>query len=155
MNCEQFSSLLELYDGGGLNEAEKAEMNAHAKTCARCQMLLDLRALQAGEEEVPQSAKNAWRAAVQNEEAAHMDVQKKKAPAWRFFLAGRIDARRDSDGSLNALAAANRPWGRAGGRRQPGPTASPYRLLDRGLDATYWAAITTRVHPRRRAKPHA
>lgn len=87
MNCEQFSSLLELYDGGGLNEAEKAEMNAHAKTCARCQMLLDLRALQAGEEEVPQSAKNAWRAAVQNEEAAHMDVQKKKAPAWRRWAA--------------------------------------------------------------------
>src|SRR5690606_17546424 len=34
-----------------------------------------------------------------------------------FFLAGRIDARRDSDGSLNVLAAANRRWGRAGGRR--------------------------------------
>lgn len=87
MNCEQFSSLLELYDGGGLNEAERAEMNAHAKTCAHCQMLLDLRALQAGGEEVPQSAKNAWRAAVQNEEAAHMDVQKKKAPAWRRWAA--------------------------------------------------------------------
>ena len=86
MTCEQFSSLLERYDGDGLNEAEKAEMNAHAQTCARCQMLLDLRALKAGEE-MPESAKNAWRAALEKEEEAQVETQKKKAPAWRRWAA--------------------------------------------------------------------
>ena len=47
MNCEQFSSLLELYDGGGLNEAEKAEMRAvleelrESSTCCGTYDLLD------------------------------------------------------------------------------------------------------------------
>lgn len=84
ITCEEFSSLLERRDEGGLNEAEEAELAAHAQTCARCLMLLDLRRLDA-DVEVPPQASKAWRAAL--EKGKETKMKREKTFAWKQWVA--------------------------------------------------------------------
>ena len=84
MDCNEFLSLLEKKRDGEISAADQARMEAHADTCERCRMALDLAGLNQ-EEEVPPLASARWRAAVRQEERVKVTPIQKKF-AWKQYL---------------------------------------------------------------------
>ena len=75
MNCEEFENRLHQEN---LTEQEKSEMEEHAASCSLCRMKSDLKDLMP-DEEIPESAGNAWRQAVLNEAG---EKKVRKFPVW-------------------------------------------------------------------------
>lgn len=74
MNCSEFSSMLDLYIDGELNDAERAALEAHAQQCGECreklaasEQLRDILSHIDEEIAVPLPAQAAWRNAVRAE----------------------------------------------------------------------------------------
>lgn len=75
MTCEQFSILLDRYLEGSLNQQEREAFEAHAQTCADCQLLLQIRRDCQGLDdggEVPASFSSSWRQAIHQQEDYNM-----------------------------------------------------------------------------------
>ena len=76
MTCEQFSILLDRYLEGSLNQQEREAFEAHAQTCADCQLLLQIRRDCQGLDdggEVPASFSSSWRQAIHQQEGMNME----------------------------------------------------------------------------------
>lgn len=89
MRCDLFSVLIDRHLAGGLAGEDQQKLREHLDSCADCRLLLQMRqdglSLDEGRE-VPAAFSSAWRQAIREEEAKHMDQQDNRKvirPAFR------------------------------------------------------------------------